>query len=100
MKSNFPSIHERVTIRDDKELIIKKARLEDYENVLSIGVMYNGLDYLPSLYKPLLKSGDAHMFVGNMDGETVRMLQYCKDAITALFDDKFDRQMLHNVTLI
>ena len=71
-QSRFPSIHERVILLNGKELIIKKARIEDYENVLSIGVMYNGMDYLPALYKSLLQSAGTHMFIGCIDGETVR----------------------------
>ncbi|KAK6183203.1 hypothetical protein SNE40_010730 [Patella caerulea] len=50
-------------------LVIRSATLDDYQGVMDIGKLYDGLDYLPVQYEKYLKRFNC--YVGEIDGEIV-----------------------------
>ena len=56
-----------------KEVIVRPALLEDYNEVLDIiPNMYEGGDHLPVTYHSYFSHPQAHPFVGVVDGKVVR----------------------------
>ncbi|XP_048245538.1 histidine N-acetyltransferase-like [Haliotis rufescens] len=53
---------------------IRLATLRDYENVLSIGEVYNGVDYLPCKYTEFLEDDNYMNFLCIVDGEVIGFL--------------------------
>ena len=55
-----------------KEVIVRPALLEDYNEVLDIiPSMYEGGDYLPVTYHGYFSDPQAHPFVGVVEGKVV-----------------------------
>ncbi|XP_067660828.1 histidine N-acetyltransferase-like isoform X2 [Haliotis asinina] len=53
---------------------IRRATLEDYESVLGIGEVYNGVDYLPCKYAEFLEDDNYLNFICIVDGEVIGFL--------------------------
>ncbi|XP_071096259.1 probable N-acetyltransferase 16 [Haliotis cracherodii] len=53
---------------------IRLATLRDYENVLAIGEVYNGVDYLPCKYTEFLEDDNYMNFLCIVDGEVIGFL--------------------------
>ena len=59
-----------------KLLIVRLADCSDYHDVIAIDPnheIYNGKDYIPTMYYELMHDKDAHPFVFELLGEIVRM---------------------------
>ncbi|XP_067660830.1 histidine N-acetyltransferase-like [Haliotis asinina] len=53
---------------------IRRATLGDYESVLAIGEVYNGVDYLPCKYAELMEDDNNLNFICIVDGEVIGFL--------------------------
>ena len=63
---------------DASKLFVRKAKLDDWENIINIdkeGKLYDGLDYLPLWIRPLLQDKASNPFVFEMDGKIVSIIQ-------------------------
>ena len=59
---------------EPKELRVRRARLDDYEAVMALNRnVFEGLDYLPSMYSMFLHDKSVHNFVVELDGKVVRI---------------------------
>uniref|UniRef100_A0A2C9KD34 N-acetyltransferase domain-containing protein n=1 Tax=Biomphalaria glabrata TaxID=6526 RepID=A0A2C9KD34_BIOGL len=52
-------------------VFIRRARPEDYDAVMAIGCMYNGRDYLSSLYQRAVNDPDIYPLVAEVKGQVV-----------------------------
>ncbi|KAK6968340.1 histidine N-acetyltransferase [Biomphalaria glabrata] len=52
-------------------VFIRRARPEDYDGVMAIGCMYNGRDYLSSLYQKAVNDPDIYPLVAEVKGQVV-----------------------------
>ena len=53
------------------EILMRPARHEDYEAIMEIGDVYEGVDYLPSMYHSFLDDTNIHAVVAEVDGKPV-----------------------------
>ena len=59
---------------DASKLIVRKAKPDDWENIINIdkeGKLYDGLDYIPLWIRPLTQDKASNGFVSEIDGQIV-----------------------------
>ena len=61
-----------MAVAERPQLTVRRARLGDFEAVMAIhDFVYDGADYLKSMYHILLQHPDCHAYVGEVDGRVV-----------------------------
>ncbi|KAK6968336.1 histidine N-acetyltransferase [Biomphalaria glabrata] len=65
------------------DLVIRKARAQDYDAIVRNGDVYGGKDYLPALYPRAVTDPDFYPIVEEVKGEIVS--KHCNIVIKFVF---------------
>ena len=58
--------------KSSPKIVVRRARWDDYEDVMNIDRnVYNGLDYLPTMYHKMVQDPTVDCFLLEMDGKVV-----------------------------
>ncbi|XP_041370614.1 histidine N-acetyltransferase-like [Gigantopelta aegis] len=59
------------------DFTFREATISDYHDVMAIGEVYNGVDYLPSRYEDMMRSHNHTGYVSVVNGEIVAFVAAC-----------------------